>query len=152
MSETVRVHNLSELGGIWPWLCEGPFPCDIRKSKAGRSLSQNALFHRWCEDIAKFFVDNGKTHFATGAPIDKDSMKRNLKQTFLGTEPVEHVDLTTGEVDVREELRQTSRLDKGEMCHFMTLVDKWATEHGIPLPRPEESEYMELAREAGEAT
>ena len=36
------------------------------------------------EEIARFFVSMGKTTFATGAPMDRDNVKRNLKQTFLG--------------------------------------------------------------------
>ena len=107
-------------------------------------MPQNALFHKWCECAAQFFVSMGKTVFSTGRPMDAENMKRNLKQTFLGEELIRDVNLKTGEITERYELRKTSGLDKGAMHDFMTLIDAWAQEHGIYLPHPEDSEYMKM--------
>lgn len=153
MSERIHLFNISQIGdaikAITNLLLSGPVVIDVKRAR--RSLSQNALFHKWCEEIAQFFVSRGKTHFASGKPMNRDTVKANLKETFLGTQMVEYIDLKTGEVKYREEVRHTSDLDTGEMCAFMTCADKWATEWGVPLSRPADSEYMNYMREQGEA-
>lgn len=151
MAERIRLNSLAELSAVTAAIRAKGFPCNVAITGAGRSLPQNALFHKWCEEIAAFFVRMGKTHFATGAPMDEKGMKRNLKQTFLGEEIVRDINLKTGEITERSELRKTSELDKGQMHAFMTQVDKWALDHGIYLSHPEDSEYMRWQREMGEA-
>jgi len=121
----------------------------IKRHSKRRSIDQNALSHLWYAEIAKFFVAKGKTHFATGAEINKKTMKENLKSTFLGAENREYEDVVTHVVRIRTETRHTAELDKGEMHHFMVLVDQWASEHGIPITRPVDSEYAKWAREMG---
>lgn len=37
------------------------------------------------------------------------------------------------------------------MHSFMTCIDAWAAEHGIYLPHPEDSEYMKMRCNMGEA-
>lgn len=93
----------------------------------------------------------GKTTFATGAAMNAENVKRNLKQTFLGEEAVRDINLKTGEITERYELRHTSQLDKGAMHSFMTCIDNWAQEHGIYLPHPEDSEYQRMKIEFGDA-
>lgn len=151
MAEKIRVNGLGELSTVAAAIRAKGFPCNVSITGAGRSLPQNSLFHKWCGEIAGFFVAMGKTTFATGKPMDAANMKRNLKQTFLGEEEIEDIDLRTGEIVKRSELRHTSDLDKGEMQAFMTCVDKWAMEHGIYLSHPEDSEYMRMQRDFGEA-
>ena len=116
----------------------------------GRSKPQNDTFHGWCGEIAKFFKDNGKTEFNTGAPMNAKNIKRNLKETFLGYEEIESINLKTGEVTKNSELRHTSKLNKGDMLHFMQLVENWAREFDIPLTIPEDSMYHSLMKEQGE--
>lgn len=151
MAEKIRVNGLGELSAVTAAIRAKGFPCNVSITGAGRSLPQNSLFHKWCAEIAAFFVSMGKTTFATGAAMNEVNMKRNLKQTFLGEEEIEDIDLRTGEITKRSELRHTSDLDKGEMHAFMTCVDKWAMEHGIYLSHPEDSEYQRMQREMGEA-
>ncbi len=151
MAEKIRLSNVADLSALQAAIRKKGFPCQVAITGAGRTLSQNALFHKWCGEIAVFFVRMGKTHFASGKPMDDVNMKRNLKQTFLGEEEIQDVNLLTGEITTRYELRHTSDLDKGDMHAFMTCVDKWANEHGIYLSHPEDSEYMKYQREMGEA-
>ena len=151
MDEQIRVSHIGELSQVNAAIRAKGFPCTVTIAGASRSLPQNALFHKWCAEIAAFFVSMGKTTFATGAAMNEVNMKRNLKQTFLGEEEIEDIDLRTGEITKRSELRHTSDLDKGEMHAFMTCVDKWAMEHGIYLSHPEDSEYQRMQREMGEA-
>lgn len=151
MAEKIRVTGLSELSAVSAAIRAQGFPCSVTIAGAARSLPQNALFHKWCECVAQFFVSMGKTVFSTGRPMDAENMKRNLKQTFLGEELIRDVNLKTGEITERYELRKTSGLDKGAMHDFMTLIDAWAQEHGIYLPHPEDSEYMKMRVNMGSA-
>jgi predicted ATPase len=151
MSEKHRIESIADLMPLNAAVRARGFPCNVAITTASRSLSQNALFHKWCGEAASFFVRMGKATFSSGAPMDDKNMKRNLKQTYLGDEVIRDVNLLTGEITERHELRHTSKLDKGEMNSFMTCVDKWAMEHGIYLTHPEDSEYMKFQRDQGEA-
>ena len=151
MAEKVRISHIGELSLLQAAIRAKGFPCNVTITGAGRSLPQNALFHKWCGEVAQFFVRMGKVTFATGAAMNDENVKRNLKQTFLGEEPIESINLQTGEVTVRYELRHTSQLDKGAMHAFMTCIDAWAQEHGIYLSHPEDSEYMRIRCDVGAA-
>lgn len=151
MAEKLRLNSIEDLGVLQAAIRKKGFPCNVSLTGASRSLPQNALFHKWCECAAQFFVSMGKTTFSTGAPMNMENMKRNLKLTFLGEETVNEVNLKTGETSIRYELRSTSGLDKGEMHAFMTCIDIWATEHGIYLPHPEDSIYMQMRCNMGDA-
>ena len=151
MSDKIRLNQISDLADLQAAIRKKGFPCNVTITGAGRSLPQNALFHKWCECAAQFFVKMGKTTFATGAPMNMENMKRNLKLTFLGEEVVRDINLKTGEVTERYELRHTSELDKGAMHAFMTCIDVWANEHGIYLPHPEDSEYQRMKIDFGDA-
>jgi len=151
MAEKLRLNQIGDLAQLQATIRKKGFPCSVTIAGAGRSLPQNALFHMWCEEIAQFFVRMGKTTFATGAPMNMENIKRNLKQTFLGEEVIRDINLKTGEVTERYELKHTSQLDKGAMHSFMTCIDAWAQEHGIYLPHPEDSDYMRMRINMGEA-
>lgn len=151
MAEKIRVTSMADLNSVSAAIRNKGFPCNVAITGAVRSLPQNALFHKWCECAAQFFVRMGKLTFATGKPMDAENMKRNLKLTFLGEELIQDINLKTGEITDRYELRHTSGLDKGEMHQFMTCIDVWAAEHGIYLPHPEDSEYMKMRCNMGEA-
>ena len=151
VGEKIRLNEISDLTALQAAIRIKGFPCHVLITGAVRSLPQNALFHKWCECAAQFFVAMGKTVFATGAPMNMTNMKRNLKQTFLGEELIRDINLQTGEITDRYELRKTSELDRGGMHHFMSLIDSWAANHGIYLPHPEDSEYMKMRVNMGDA-
>jgi hypothetical protein len=113
------LHNFTEF--CWKQM-NFPVKISYKSFEGMRTISQNALFHMWCQETAQFFVKNGKMTFADGSEMIKENVKRNLKQTFLGEELVESVNLKTGEITQRMELRHTSKLEKGEMHHFMTQI------------------------------
>lgn len=149
MAEELRINNAQELAsmGIEGRIKLFGFPCKVRLTKTKATLSQQALAHIWYGEIAVFFISAGKSHFASGLPINKDSIKNNLKRTFLGTETIRSTNMLTGEIIETQEVRHTSGLDTGEMAHFMKQVEAWAMDNGIPLSYPEDSEYMQY-REA----
>ncbi len=105
-----------------------------------RSIPQNSLSHMWYAEIRRHLCNNGIKH------TDK-SVKEMMKHTFLGYEVVEMVNAVTGVTERIRKLRKTSKLDTGEMFHFMGQVERWATGIGCFVTIPENSEYMKLKRE-----
>ncbi len=96
-----------------------------------RTFSQNALVHVWFSEMA--------THFARKVDIDAEGIKMLMKNMFLGTE-----DITVGSTVIPGQVRSTSKLDKGEMMHFLDNIYAWAVDHGVKLTNPNDSEWMRL--------
>ena len=156
MSTFFILKRTAQLQQAFEWITDlfsnSEFPLQIKVEKFDpkRTLSQNALFHMWCQEIADHFVNNGRAHFQSGIEITKDTVKENLKQTFLGTEPKTRTNLQTGEVIQLEEVQRTRNLSTAKMYRFMVLIDQWALGFNIFLTKPEESEYMAMRQELGE--
>ncbi|PHM61220.1 YbcN family protein [Xenorhabdus ishibashii] len=112
----------------------------IKPWKNTRSLSQNATAHMWFGEISRYLKSNG-------AKFSPDEVKEMMKHTFLGYEVVERIDARTQEVEHVRTLRQTSKLDTGEMFRFMEQVEQWAVGIGCFVTVPENSEYMKLKQE-----
>jgi len=114
----------------WDW--ENPVQWKVSRFIPKRSLSQNALFHLWCREMA--------THFAAkGAEVTEEKIKILLKYKFLGTESIQ-----INKTVIEDQVKETSGLDRGEMMFFMDQVQDWAMDHGVTLTCPAESEYMKL--------
>lgn len=109
---------------------------DITEKRAERDAKrthrQNNLFHLWVSVIAD---ETGYT--------DKESCKRDVKRTVLGTK--EEVNRLTGEI-LQVDYR-TSQMTTSELASFMDRMKAWAaTDLGIYLPYPEEPGYEEMYR------
>ncbi|KLU14710.1 MULTISPECIES: YbcN family protein [Xenorhabdus] len=117
-----------------------PHRITIKPWKNTRTLSQNATLHMWFGEISYFLKSNG-------AKFSPDEVKEMMKHTFLGYEVVERIDARTQEVERVRTLRQTSRLDTGEMFRFMERVEQWAVGIGCFVTVPDDSEYMKLKQE-----
>lgn len=115
----------------------GPVSVQL-KSHTKRSLSQNALAHKWFGELSAWLVSKGKD-FAT-----PEWVKAAMKSTFLGYAEVVDTDVITGKKTSRQELRHTSSLDTGEMKLFMDMVYHWALDRGVMLTIPDNSEYKQL--------
>ena len=102
-----------------------------------RSLSQNALSHVWYEHMSKYLISKGREN------CSPSWVKEAMKHTFLGYEMVEKVNVLTGERVTVSELKHTSKLDVGDMTHYMNKVYKWALDIGCLLPIPEDCEYKQ---------
>jgi len=110
-----------------------PIKWEVSRFRAKRSLSQNALFHVWCREIA--------VHFASkGADVNEESMKELLCYKHLGTE-----DRVVGSTVIEGQVRQTSKLDTGEMTELLDKVLAWALDHGVKVSNPPDSEYARLS-------
>ena len=96
-----------------------------------RSLSQNATFWMWCDQMAKEFTRRDY-------PLSKQGAHDLMCHLFLGYETV-----TLGETEITS-LRTTTwptKLEKGEMQHFMEQVDAWAVDKRVYLKTPGFSDY-----------
>lgn len=105
----------------------------VQFKKKPRTIPQNDTFHMWCEKFAQ-----GLT--ALGRPATKPEVKLWMKHKFLGL-----CDVTYGDKVIRDQLRETSDLDSGEFYIFMERMWEYAaTDFGIFLPIPEDSEYKKI--------
>jgi len=101
--------------------------CEVKKK---RTLSQNALFHKW---IHVFSEHIGEISF--------EYCKRDVKRTILGMR--ECVNRFTGEVQQID--YKTSQMTTSELSDFMTRFKTWANvEFGCYLPNPGDAGYDEL--------
>lgn len=106
----------------------------VSKHEGKRTLSANNLYWQWLTVLAKF-CSTEKT------PLDKDTMHDVMRHMFLGYND----QYSVGKQTIRMQLKSTAKLNKSEMCHYMSQIDAWAVEKGCLLPRPEDSEYQHWA-------
>ena len=116
----------------WNW--ETPLVIRIEPYQNPRSLNQNALFHVWVRQMVK--------HFKPKMPeLTEDEMKNVCKLRFLGTE-----DVKVGKKVLTGQLKETSKLKKGEMYFFMEEVYQWCLGLGLQLDTPADSEFMKIRK------
>lgn len=108
---------------------------DVKVYREGRSLSQNAFQHVMYQEISKYLVKNGRKDWTP------DVVKQNLKNKFLGWEDVEFIDVETGEVKVRQVLKGSAKLDKGDAYQYTTQILNWCEEIGLTIKIPVTSEH-----------
>lgn len=113
-----------------------PLKVEIKLARK-RSLSQNAFSHVIYTEISKYLIAKGRKDCSDGW------VKQMLKNSFLGWQEVEIVNVVTGERTIKEELRHTSDLDKGEMMNYLTQIINWAGDIGCQIRIPADSEYMQ---------
>ena len=121
------------------WDFSQPLAVKLERYQNPRSLSQNALFHMWCREIVKGMKRKGFA-VAEGDPVE--AWKLWLKRRFLGTD-----NFRISKTEISGQVKRSSNLNKGEMVHFMDQCYHWATEQGIKLTIPLESEYAELKKQ-----
>ena len=137
----IDTRDLDDLNACIKTMLElGPVSVQL-KSHTKRSLSQNALAHKWFGELSAWLVSKGKD-FAT-----PEWVKAAMKSTFLGYAEVVDTDVITGKKTSRQELRHTSSLDTGEMKLFMDMVYHWALDRGMMLAIPDGCEYQKLTKQ-----
>ena len=125
-------HLKAYLRDDWDW--SKPVSIKPEPYQTPRSLDQNALFHVWIREMV--------SHFKPARPeLTEEEMKDICKFRFLGTESKK-----AGKIVLENQLRQTSKLKKGEMYHFMEQVYQWALELGLQLNTPADSEFMQIRK------
>ena len=130
----------------WDW--EKPMCWKAQEFKPLRSYSQNNLFHVWCREMAEFFRERGVMVTVTDddgdhrEPMTEQDAKDILKLRFLGT-----YEMSVGKTVIPNKVKSTSKLNTGEMFHFMEQVHAWLIDNGVPISDPEDSEFRKLQRE-----
>lgn len=114
-----------------------------------RSLSQNALFHKWCGEISDYLTIKGHTHLECGAPVTPETIKAKLKARFLPTEEEICWSYAKNRIVKRTVTKGTAKLPKSQMNSFMTCVHAWCVDYSIPITIPEQSEFYQLQKEQG---
>lgn len=118
-----------------------PLSVSIKPYNRTRSLDQNALYWMWLTDLSKYLIAKGRK-FAS-----KEWCHDAMRHSFLGYDRKELIDVKTGEVQVRQSLRSTTKLQTGEFTFYLEQIEAWAMGIGCLLPVPDNSEYMRLKRE-----
>ena len=103
-----------------------------------RSLSQNAFQHLIYKEVSGYLIKHGR------AQCSPEWVKSNLKNKFLGWCESEFVDIETGEVSKRQELKSTRSLDVGDSMFYTTQILDWACSIGCEIKIPDKCEYRRL--------
>ena len=114
------------------WDYSRPLAIKLEPYQEPRTISQNKLFHKWCDEMSKHFTKRIDT-------ATKENMKMMMKQRFLGT-----YNIKIGKTLINDQVKSSSKLKVGEMYSFMDSVYHWARENGVLLTVPEDSEYQKL--------
>ena len=112
----------------------------IRPIAAKRTLSQNALFHMWCNELSSYLLKNGRKWAAP------EFVKDMLKHSFLRYKDAMRLDVSTNQPTKIRDLIHTSDLSTGDMFHFMEQCEAYSVGIGCLLTIPEKSEYMQNKR------
>ena len=105
----------------------------VERYEKKRTLPANALYWQWMSFMAAHY--SGK-----GVALSKDDMHDLMRHKFLGWTNARKV----GNTHIGATLKSTSKLSNGEMCRYMEQVSAWASNFGVMLPTPEDSEYMRM--------
>ena len=110
----------------------------IKKEGGGRTISQNALFWMWCNDLAKHFFKVEKV-----TEQQKQDIHDILCHKFLGYETKK---INSTEIHSLRTLTWPKKLSIGEQSDMLDKINAWAIEHGCMLPIPDNSEYADLQK------
>lgn len=138
--EFVKISNVHEIEQRLPfivkkikeWDYSSPLCIKYSVYSEPRTVSQNKLFHLWCKQLSAAFIKKAPNS-------TPENMKMILKFKFLGVE-----DLVIGKTIIKNQVKHSSDLDKGEMCFFLDQIYHWAVDLGVFLLIPEQSEYAKL--------
>lgn len=121
-------------------------PCYVKveEYKNPRSLSANALYWVWMDDLAKLFNKKGlKIQGEEGERAYKDDDCHDLMRSmFLGKE------VKTLSRTKIETLKSTKKLNSSEFCHYLSQIEHWSIDNFRHiLPNPADSAYMRFMEE-----
>jgi hypothetical protein len=119
--------------------------------KAGnRTLSQNSLYWMWMSQLADRFNGTTVTYYdeELGKEVTqvvnctKKHFHNRMRKQFLGFDVTERV----GTMLVEGQLKSTAEMTKGQMFHYMELIDMYWASLGVLLVTPDDSVYAQLKR------
>lgn len=131
-----------------------PLSVDVKEYKVKRTIDQNALMHKWFDEISEWRIEEGweppqVPKVGTTGKFYKPSelMKEFFKNKFL---PTVEIDIAPGHSITRKV--STTDLDTGECSHFMQQIESYCAERGIILTIPENSQYYKIQKKLGNKT
>jgi hypothetical protein len=107
------------------------FRVNIVGWKEKRSISQNCLYWRWLTEISKQALIDGKK-------FKPETWHEYFKKYYC---PVTTIEMPAGPPS---KIISTTKLDTGQMHHYLNKVEYWAQDKGFMLTIPEICEYREL--------
>ena len=130
--------NKDTLAKFWELCCDlsktnKRYRVSIKEWRETRSLSQNALYHKWLSEIAAQ-VDVRGVHF------DHETWHEYFKKHWC---PIKVITLPVG----AQRVKSTKKLDTGEMTFYLSQIEEWAIGHHIALTMPDDCEYQKLKNE-----
>jgi hypothetical protein len=128
-----RLNVLAErLRLSWDFEVECEVHCRVYQDR--RSRAQNRLYWEHLSILARELSTDMQR-------LSKDDMHDMLRNRFLGMETVR----IAGDTVTR--LPSTTKLQRGEMYHYMEQVIAWASSVAIDLPIPADNEFMNYRRQ-----
>ncbi|MCK5613689.1 hypothetical protein KAR91_68120, partial [Candidatus Pacearchaeota archaeon] len=125
---------VKEIKQTWDWT--KPLRIEWKVFSAQRKLSANNLYWLWLDTMAKHFSKKKMSY-------TKDEMHDLMRHQFLGYE-----DKIIGKTVISAQLKSTAEMGTPSFCDYMTKIDIWASDHGVLLSRPEDSEYAKYKEAA----
>jgi len=115
----------------------------VEEYKHPRSLSANALYWMWMEDLAKLFNSKGMT--IDGKGYDKEDCHDLCRSMFLG-----YVEKTLSKTHIKT-LKSTRTLDTNQFCHYLRQIEQWSIEKlKHVLPDPADNQYRKWEQKQNE--
>lgn len=138
------IETPDDLARLLAYLGDFPQPFTITVSQGkGRTLSQNALVHKWFSEIAVHFNDRdmldvkADCNMAYGIPIltrDDEAYRRFLARLNLDDRGLRYAN-RTGLLPV------TSYMDTKQLKEYMDMMERDYREQGVRLTDPEILKY-----------
>ena len=107
----------------------------IKEWRESRSLSQNALYWKWCGEVSK-----QASHISN----DPDIWHEIFKKFYCPCKsiPIEGQEPIT--------IKSTKKLDVGEMHHYLCLIERYCMDRHYVITIPTDSDYNKLKLEQDE--
>lgn len=117
--------------GMWKLDLTKAYRVTIIPWREKRSNDQNSLYWKWMAELAKqAHVNNVKFKGEVWAEF--------FKKYYC---PEKTVDMPLGEPSI---VKSTTKLDTGEMHHYLNQIQAWCMREGYTLTIPEDSDYKKL--------
>ena len=117
LDRVIRVMTMLSLDEIWL--------VTIEKYSPKRSDSQNNFYWKWVDILGNHCGYN------------KEEMSTELKRLFL---PATGRTVKIGLDGKARDFHTTTTLSKAEFAHYMDAIDRFAAEHGLVLPYPQDAQ------------
>ena len=103
---------------------------DFKEWRDKRSLSQNKLYWQWLNEISQ-------TQKVNDEYFDSETWHEYFKKYWC---PEKYLDLPVGSTSIKS----TTKLDKGEMHHYLNKIEQWCMDKNINITIPINCEYEQL--------